>query len=243
MINFIDVIIHNFTSLLILSLLFLILLKKFKKLQKIFIIIIIFIFFSPFANILVYSIEKLNKPVDIENLQKNFDSIVILSGSEDLRKTKKLNQIYLGGTNNRIIEGVRAHFKFKKKIIFSGSNLNNIDEDNSTLVAKKFFDIFNIDSQIIIDENSKNTHDTFKFLKENFKNEKHLIITSAMHIQRCKLLAIKNEINYILFPVDFRANHENIFKFSLDFANNVNLFQYGLREIVAIIFYKLSGKI
>lgn len=238
----IDLIIHEFISLLILLLICLFLTNKFYLLRKFIILFILMIFFSPLANILVFNVERLNKPIDISKIDLNFDNIVILSGYEDLNKTKKYNQLYLGGTNNRILEGTRVYFRYNKRIIFSGSNFNAGETVNSTYVAKKFFNSYNI-YNFIIDENSKNTHDTFKFLKENFKNEKHLIITSAMHIQRCKLLAIKNEINHIIYPVDFRANHENIFKFSLDFANNVNLFQYGLREIAAIIFYKLSGKI
>ncbi len=235
--------INNFIAILIITIIIIFFLKKFKKIQIILLIIILSIFFSPLANIIVYSIERINIPGDIENLEFDFDKIVILSGNENIQKTKKFNHLYLGGTNNRLLEGIRIHNKYKKKIIFSGSSLTKSNL-RDVYVAEKFFSEFIIDHDlVIIDDESKNTEDTFLFLKENFKNEKHLIVTSAMHMQRCKLLAIKNEINYILYPVDFRANHENIFKFSSNLGNNVNLFQYGLREIAAIIFYKISRKI
>ena len=39
-----------------------------------------------------------------------------------LKKQKKFNHLYLGGTNNRLLEGIRIHNKYKKKIIFSGSS-------------------------------------------------------------------------------------------------------------------------
>ena len=137
----------------------------------------------------------------------------------------------------------KSSYKEKKDIIFSGSSSHELNSGGA-YVAEKFFKAFNIDgNSVIIDDKAINTEDTFLFLKENFNNEKHLIVTSAMHMQRCKLLAIKNGINYILYTVDFRANHENIFEFSLNVANNINLFQYGLREISALLFYKISGKI
>ena len=244
MINLISEIINNFVSILIFILLYLFFFKKFKKIQKILSIIILIIFFSPIANILVFSIERLNKRLDISDIGYNFDSIVILSGFEDVQKTKKFNQMYLGGSNNRVIEGTRVFMHYRKKIIFSGSSTIKETNIDPVYVAKLFFESVKIsDENIIFDKNAKNTEDTFKFLNENFKDEKHLIVTSATHMQRCKYLLKKSGLNYILYPVDFRANHENIFKFSLDFANNVNLFQYGLREIAALIFYKISGRI
>lgn len=241
--NLFEILIDNFTAILVIIFIGLFFFHKLKKIQIILLITILLIFFSPFANIIVYSIERINGSGNIENLEYNFDKIVILSGNENVEKTKKFNHLYLGGSNNRLLEGVRIHNKSKKKIIFSGSSLtkSNLRDD---FVAKKFFSEFNVDYDlVIIDNKANNTEDTFIFLKDNFKNENHLIITSAMHSQRCKLLAKKNEINYIIYPVDFRANHENIFRFSLNLSNNVNLFQYGLREIAAIIFYKLSDKI
>ncbi len=217
--------------------------KRYKKIQIILLLIIILISISPLPNLIVYSVEKLNKPGDIVNIKRDFDKIVILSGYEDVKKTKKFNHLYLGGTNNRIIEGIRIHLKKKKDIIFSGSSNHNLNLGGA-YVAKKFFQALNINSNsVIIDDKAMNTEDTFLFLKENFDNEKHLIVTSAMHMQRCKLLAIKNDIDYILHPVDFRANHENIFKFNFNSAHNINLFRYGLREISALLFYKVSGKI
>jgi uncharacterized SAM-binding protein YcdF (DUF218 family) len=236
-------VIANIFSLFLLIFILLFFIKRYKKIQIILLILILFIFYSPLPNLLVYSVESLNSSSDINDIKQNFDKIVILSGYEDIRKTKKFNHLYLGGTNNRIIEGVRVHIKKKKDIIFSGSSSHDLNSGGA-YVAEKFFKAFNIDSNsVIIDDKAINTEDTFLFLKENFNNEKHLIVTSAMHMQRCKLLAIKNGINYILYPVDFRANHENIFEFSLNIANNVDLFQYGLREVSALLFYKISGKI
>ena len=131
----------------------------------------------------------------------------------------------------------------KKKIIFSGSSISKDSKLEGVYVAKKFFNSFNIDDKnIIYDDISQNTEDTFHFLGKYFKYEKHLIVTSALHMQRCKLLAKKNNLNYILYPVDFKANHENIYKFDFSIKNNINLFYYGLREASALLFYKLSNK-
>ncbi len=241
--DFFKVLINNFIAILIITIIIFFFFKKFKKIQIFLFLVLLSIFFSPLANIIVYSVERINSPSNIDKLEFDFDKILILSGNEDVQKTKKFNQFYLGGTNNRLLEGIRIHNKSKKKIIFSGSSLIKSDL-RATYVAEKFFAEFITDNNsLIIDDKSKNTEDTFLFLKKNFKNEIHLIVTSAMHIQRCKLLAIKNNINYLLYPVDFKADHENIFKFSFDIKKNINLFHYGLREISALLFYILTGKV
>ena len=239
-----ELLIDNFIAILIIILILLLFFHKFKKIKIILLISILLIFFSPLPNIIVYSIERINSPGNIDNLKYKFDKILILSGNEDVQKTKKFNHLYLGGTNNRLIEGLRIHNKFKNKIIFSGSSNVKSTKLSGTFVARRFFESFNIEKKnIIYDDDSKNTEDTFIFLRDNFKNERHLIVTSALHMQRCRYLAEKNNLNYILYPVDYRANHENIYDFSFSIRDNLYLFHYGLREIAALIFYKLSKKI
>lgn len=236
--------ISNIVSIILLIFFFSHFYKKFIKVKFVLLFLIFVIFFSPVPNLLVYSFEKLHEPIDINYLENDYDKIVILSGFEDINKTKSFNQLYLGGSNNRIIEGTRVHLKYKKEIIFSGTSAIKIPDEKGIYVAKKFFNSFKIRSDFVIfDENSQNTEETFLFLKKNYKNENHLIVTSAMHMLRCKLLAKKNNVEVILYPVDYKANHNKIYNFNIDVVKNIYLFQYGLREISALLFYKLSGKI
>ncbi|MDC3158702.1 YdcF family protein, partial [Candidatus Pelagibacter sp.] len=218
--------------------------NKLKKIRIILIIGIFLIFYSPIPNLIVYNFEKLNEPGNIENLKMNYDKIVILSGNEDVKKTKKFNHYYLGGSNNRLIEGLRLHYKYKKEVIFSGSSLVKSGDLREIYVAKNFFESFKVNENLLtIDGKSKNTEDTFLFLKKNFKNDRHLIVTSAMHMQRCKLLAEKHNIKFILYPVDYLANHDNPYTFNFNLLENIRLFNYGLREVSALALYKLMGRI
>ena len=114
--NLFEILIDNFTAILVIILIGLFFFHKLKKIQIILLITILLIFFSPFANIIVYSIERINGSGNIENLEYNFDKIVILSGNENVEKTKKFNHLYLGGSNNRLLEGVRIHNKSKKRL-------------------------------------------------------------------------------------------------------------------------------
>lgn len=245
MIIFIKFLLNNLVAFLLIVFVIFYFLGRYKKIQYFLLLFIILITISPFPNFLVYSFESLHKPGDINNLENTFDKIVILSGNEDYNKTKKYNQLYLGGTNNRIIEGLRIHRKFNKEIIFSGSSIiNNKNNKRDIYVAKKFFKEFEVDKKFLIfDDKSENTLDTFVFLKENFPNKKHLIITSAMHMLRCKFLAKRNNIDFILYAVDYKSNNKSIFRFNINVGENIRLFNYGLREISALLFYKLSGKI
>jgi uncharacterized SAM-binding protein YcdF (DUF218 family) len=245
MIVLIKFLLNNLVAILIITFAVLYFFKRYKKIQYILFLIIILITISPFPNFLVYSFERLHKPGDINNLDNTFDKIVILSGNEDYIQTKRFNQFYLGGSNNRIIEGLRIHHKFNKKIIFSGSSTTTYKNNKRDIyVAKKFFKEFKVSKKFLIfDEKSENTLDTFVFLKENFPNKKHLILTSAMHMLRCKMLAKKNNIDFILYAVDYKSRNKSFLKFNFDVGENIRLFNYGLREISALLFYKLSGKI
>lgn len=244
MLDIIKLIINNFTFILIFFLILFFYLKKLRLIKFFIIIILTFIFFTPFPSLLVYNIEKLNHPININRINADIDKIVILSGFEQIRKTKKFDQLYLGGTNNRIIEGARVYMKYKKKIIFSGSSSTRDTKVIGTYVAKKFFDAFDINNDnIIFDTNSKNTEETFIFLNKNYKNKKHLIVTSALHMQRCKLLARKYKLNVLLYPVDFKVDDANISFFNISLDKNIYLFHYGLREIAALLFYKFTNKI
>ena len=148
MIDIIKLIINNITSFFVLLLISLIFVKKFKFLKISIVLITFLIFFSPLPNLIVYKIEKINPPGNIDKINSDFDKIVILSGFEEIEKTKKYNQIYLGGTNNRIIEGTRVHKRLKKKIIFSGSSNVKNAELRGTFVARRFFESFNIEKYL-----------------------------------------------------------------------------------------------
>ena len=63
--------------------------KCFKKIQITLLILIILISIGLLPFLLVYSVERLFIPGDIKNI-KDFDNIVILSGNEDVEKTKNL---------------------------------------------------------------------------------------------------------------------------------------------------------
>ena len=244
MIILIKFLLNYLVGILIFSFIILYFFKKYKLLQNLLVFLILLITLSPLPHILVYSFEKLHKPGNIHNLENSFDNIVILSGNEDYIKTKKYNHFYLGGSNNRIIEGLRIYYKYNKKIIFSGSSTTNSKNKRDIYVAKKFFRDFQINEELIIfDDKSENTLDTFIFLKKNYPDKKHLIVTSAMHMLRCKMLAEKNDIDYVLYPVDYKSNINSFIDFNLNVNQNVSLFNYGLREISALLFYKLSGKI
>ena len=244
MIELIKFLLNYLVAILIITFILFYFFKKFKQIQYILLFSIVLITLTPLPNFLVYSFENLHEPGDINNLENNFDTVVILSGNEDYIKTKKFNHFYLGGTNNRIIEGIRIHYKFDKKIIFSGSSTTENKNIRKIYVAEKFFKDFKIKQELVLfDDRSENTLDTFIFLKENFPDKRHLVLTSAMHMLRCKLLSDKYGINYIPYPVDYKSKSKIFSKSNFDVGENIRLFNYGLREISALLFYKISGKI
>ena len=111
MLDIIKLIINNFNFILIFFLILFFYLKKLRLIKFFIIIILTFIFFTPFPSLLVYNIEKLNHPINLNRINADIDNIVILSGFEQIQKTKKFNQLYLGCTNTRIIEVATVYMK------------------------------------------------------------------------------------------------------------------------------------
>jgi transposase-like protein len=94
--------------------------------------------------------------------------------------------------------------------------------------------------QIFITHNVENTEDEAKAVKELIKNQKNIIlVTSAFHMYRAKMLFEKQGFKVSAFKVDFKTtNNKNLTV--IDFlpnANKLKLTETGIRELLGRLFY------
>ena len=112
-----------------------------------------------------------------------------------LYKEKRIKKIYLSGSNNGI-SSIKNN-QTPNKIVEENSDISKLFEDNLSEAErmKKECLKFGIkEDDIIIDKESNNSLESLKNMRNNIdlKNEKSIIlVTSAYHMRRCILGAIK----------------------------------------------------
>ena len=95
---------------------------------------------------------------------------------------------------------------------------------------------------------TKNVFDTFQEAKAikkllNFKSNKIILVTSAYHMKRAKNLIVKENIDVVAYPVDFRSEIIDV-DFLLNPLNwipnsrNLSSSSSALRELIGRIAYK-----
>lgn len=214
-------------NILIALLLFIFLNKKFKKLSLFFLSIFIFISFVPLGNFL--SNIFLNENIYYGKNSNNFDSILILGGSED----RILHGIYLSKLNP------------DAKIIFSGG-LNLIFSNNEKLLKDEKKNFENI-SKKLIDKNqlvsiprSRNTFENLKnFTEVNaiYKFKKTIVVTNPWHYKRTFFIAKKLNLDLEPYYWPPKTKYSNFFDYYQNLDTSVNLIQFNrfFKEIYGIL--------
>ena len=201
----------------------------------------------PTGSFMMHSLEK---QYDIPTeLPKNIDGILVLSGGENVTKSKKYNQIYSGGSTFRIIESIRLQEQFPEtKIVFSGGSGNHFSKNASSYVAEIFYNEFSKrPKNIIFESKSTNTYENFDFTNKLIdfeKNSKWIIVTSAFHMPRSIKVAKSFNLDPIAYPTEFRTSKNILFDFlNFDLLKNIHDFQLSMKEYFGFLTYKLLYKI
>lgn len=175
------------------------------------------------------------------------DAIVVLSGMiEPIQGYDGL--IYEWSDPDRFFGGIELIKIGKaKKIIFTGGNLSwqssKIKLEGEVL--SKFASDFGIpSSKILLTKNVQNTKDEAIAVKEvlvNLKASKIILVTSAFHMPRSKILFENEGIEVQTFPVDFRASIFELTPMSfLPSADAFWHFQFAWRELIGRLYYSIK---
>ncbi|TCD26780.1 YdcF family protein [Pedobacter psychrodurus] len=149
---------------------------------------------------------------------EKYDVGIVLGGFSGLNKRN--NEIAFNWAGDRLFQTIALYKKGQiKQILLSGGSANLIDQQiKEADLAIKYLKLIGIpDSAILIENQSRNTVENAKYslaliAKKNPK-AKILVITSAWHIPRAKLIfdkQTKHKIEY--YPTNFSGSTE--FEFS-----------------------------
>ena len=222
----------NFLFILFIILFIFYLISKRKIILKILslnIFLIIIVAFFPTGSL---GLKYLEKDFIIKKEFKNIKNILVLSGADD-----------------RIIASVSlAHQYPEAKVFYVGGNaylVKNNENDDPT-IAKKFYNKLNFDmDRINFIGKSRNTIENFKEIKElDLKYSETILITSAYHMKRSMMIAKKQGLEVIPYPVNpiSRSTTHLLNSYQVfDVTNNLSNFNTFFREILGIIAFKITS--
>ncbi len=174
------------------------------------------------------------------------DAIVVLSGMLEINEVGDSTYIEWGDPD-RFFGGI-ALFKAGKsqKLIFTGGKMP-WDKAKKTEgdVLKEYAISSEIPSEkIFVSKDVENTADEAVAVKELISPSKRIIlVTSAYHMYRAKKLFEKKGFIVIPYKVDYKiSNNKDVT--ILDFlpsANNLELTETGIRELIGRIFYLIKS--
>ena len=186
--------------------------SKQSKQRKRYLICILIIFFF-FSNGFIVGKIINSYEADYPRAAK-FDVGIVLGGFSDLNKRN--NEIAFNWAGDRLFQAIALYKKGQiKQILLSGGSANLIDRKikEADLVIQYLKLIGIPDSAILIENQSRNTIENARYslalIAKNNPKAKILVITSAWHIPRAKLIfdkQAKQKIEY--YPTNFSGDTE-----------------------------------
>jgi uncharacterized SAM-binding protein YcdF (DUF218 family) len=216
---------------------------KSKRVSLLGLLILIFCSLPIISNKLIFYLEKDYSLQNIKDIAKA-DAVVVLSGMISTIKTKEKLSYEFGGAVDRILSGIDL-FKENKAplLILTNGKLPwslGIPEGE---YLKEFSIKFGIPKEsILLTDNVQNTSQEAKSIKKllNEPNTNIILVTSAFHMPRAKIVFEGANINVIPFAVDFRASIKKITM--IDFipsANSLKDTSHFFREMIGRLYYYL----
>ena len=200
----------------------------------------------PISDYLMHPLEtRFSKP---EILPDHIDGIIVLGGGEELKLSIGWNTIEIGNGGDRFIGAAFLAKQYPNApVIFSGGN-GSLRLDSTVRegdLARKLLTTVGIDnSRLLIESQSRNTHENFVLLKPFLPNKlgTYLLITSAFHMPRSVGIARKNEINVIPYPVDYRSNTPSFRQWDFNLFEHLEVLEPAWREWIGLTVYYWTGK-
>ena len=215
--------------------------KGYKKLIYLFSILFYIISTPIFSNFIIKIVEGEYKYQKLENLEK-VDAIVILGGMLKIYEFEN-NYTVEWQDPDRFFKGIELYNSFKSdKIVFTGGkspfNMTAVSEGS---VLKNYALKYGVlEEDIIVTKEVLNTYDESLAVSEVLgENKTVILVTSAFHMKRAKLLFEQQGVKIIPYKVDFKSSINSRLYF-IDFIPNslaLKKTEIALRELLGRLYY------
>jgi uncharacterized SAM-binding protein YcdF (DUF218 family) len=210
---------------------------------------LVFLFtFSPLPSWMLRPLEWQYEPLDYApgDPVPNVPWVVVLggghSGTHDLPPTARLNRATLA----RLVEGVRQHRLHPgSKLVLSGGSVYG-EIANAEVLAAAAESLGVPRADMLIEAESKDTHDEAVILKDVLGSDAFVMVTSASHMPRAVALFRKQGLEPTPAPTDYQSKKSGINFTPSFFFPSTTGFTRGQRaahEYLGLLWSKLRGQL
>jgi len=187
--------------------------------------------------------------VPISQLDGVYDIAIVLGGFSDIQEYPR-DRLHLSEAADRLTNALELYKtgKVRKILVTSGSAMVVGEKISEGKIAGEFLARIGIpESDVIIEPNSRNTHEnalfTAQILKEKHPNARCLLITSAFHFPRARRTFKKAGVEFTDFPTDILSDPMKWTpqKLILPSVRSLSAWQILIKEWVGLAAYKILG--
>jgi len=192
--------------------------------------------------------DSSNTQLENRVLAENMGSIkfIVVLGGGHISDSKLPITSQIGeDTLVRLIEGIRLYQKYAgAKLVLSGGKGSD-PVPNAHIMANLAKELGVNENDILIESKSKDTIDEANFIKPIVKNEKFILVTSALHMPRSMAMFRKLGMNPIPAPTGHKVKDSQTLNPLLFIPNAGDLLksEAGLHEYLGMVWSKLKGQI
>ena len=189
------------------------------------------------------------EPLPFQEITDQYEYGVVLTGVANNEKMPK-DRVYFNKGADRVTHTIMLYNRgIIHKILISGGtgSLRKVDYREADQLKNVFVELGVPDSLIVLENNSKNTYESARHVKQILKeknqiNQKILLITSSFHMRRARGCFVKAGMETDIFPVDFYSG-PTILSVDSIIPNSDALKKWSvvMHEVTGIIAYKMMG--
>jgi uncharacterized SAM-binding protein YcdF (DUF218 family) len=203
-----------------------------------------------FATLLFYLLSttyvgtKLIEPLEnrypaLQHVPADVDAVVVLSGGNNLGAP---NLPLMPGAFKRYMYGVMLAKKYNLPLVFSGGFH---ESDAAAVVTKELNEMLDLNLTVRYENRSLDTYENARYTeqmlhKAGIPHPRVLLVTSAFHMPRAKLLFDRTHLDTIPAPTDYLASSLQHFWY-LPSITGLRLSYHALHEYLGYLIYSFKS--
>jgi uncharacterized SAM-binding protein YcdF (DUF218 family) len=175
--------------------------------------------------------------------------IIVLGGAVDTEKSEARGRVFLTADAARMTTGVELARRYPSaRLVFTGGSASLLGEGPPEAIgARKLWLSLGVPAErMTFEEKSRNTWENAVFTRDLVKpkpGETWLLVTSAWHMPRSVGIFRHLGFDVVPYPVAYRTfGDERDFLLSPSMTDRVFMLDFGIREWVGLLAYRLAGK-
>ncbi len=200
----------------------------------------------PIADWLSYPLEKRFTPSP--TLPNTLDGIIVLGGFIDTQGSDTWEQTQTNEAAERLLAFQNLARRYPEaKLVFTGG-IGSLDRRSSTEadnIPPLMKSLGLAERDILLESQSRNTWENVVYSQQMLTptpTQHWLLITSAAHMPRAVGIFCARQWSIIPYPVDFRSDHERMWRLEFRFAEHMLALRQASREWLGLLAYYMTGK-